>query len=84
MNRIDERFAQLRAAKPKGLIVYIGAGDPDLEATRRLALAFEPDPHQALGLDGGVRRGPVRGRRHEVRQRRHCLQRPPASKRQPW
>ena len=41
MNRIDERFAQLTAAKQKGLIVYIGAGDPDLEATRRLALAFD-------------------------------------------
>jgi tryptophan synthase alpha chain len=41
MNRIDERFAKLKAAKQKGLVVYIGAGDPDLEATRRLALAFD-------------------------------------------
>jgi tryptophan synthase alpha chain len=41
MNRIDARFAQLRAAKQKGLIVYIGAGDPTLEATRRLAIAFD-------------------------------------------
>ncbi len=41
MNRITERFAQLQSAGQKGLIVYIGAGDPDLEATRRLALAFE-------------------------------------------
>jgi tryptophan synthase alpha chain len=41
MNRINERFAQLRAAKQKGFIVYVGAGDPTLEATRQLALAFE-------------------------------------------
>jgi tryptophan synthase alpha chain len=41
MNRIDARFAQLRAAKQKGFIVYIGAGDPNLEATRQIALAFD-------------------------------------------
>lgn len=41
MNRIDARFAHLRAAKQKGLVVYIGAGDPTLEATRQLALAFD-------------------------------------------
>ena len=41
MNRIVERFANLRKAEQKGLVVYIGAGDPDLEATRQLALAFD-------------------------------------------
>jgi tryptophan synthase alpha chain len=41
MNRIDQRFAQLRAAKQKGFVVYIGAGDPTLEATRQLALSFD-------------------------------------------
>lgn len=41
MNRIAERFAKLHARGEKGLVVYIGAGDPDLEATRRLALAFD-------------------------------------------
>jgi tryptophan synthase alpha chain len=41
MNRIVERFTRLRAAGRKGLVVYIGAGDPDLEATRQLALAFD-------------------------------------------
>src|SRR6266498_4426529 len=41
MNRIVERFAELKKAGKKGLIVYIGAGDPNLEATRQLALAFE-------------------------------------------
>jgi len=41
MNRIDERFACLRREGKKGFVVYIGAGDPDLEATRRLALGFD-------------------------------------------
>jgi hypothetical protein len=41
MNRIEERFARLRERRQKGFVVYIGAGDPDLEATRRLALAFD-------------------------------------------
>src|ERR1043165_4816526 len=41
MNRINARFAQLRAAKQKGFIVYIGAGAPTLETTRQLALAFD-------------------------------------------
>ena len=41
MNRIVEKFAQLKQAGKKGLVVYIGAGDPHLEATRQLALAFD-------------------------------------------
>jgi tryptophan synthase alpha chain len=41
MNRIEERFARLKRGGKKGFIVYIGAGDPDLDATRRLALAFD-------------------------------------------
>jgi len=41
MNRIVDRFASLKKQGRKGFIVYIGAGDPDLETTRRLALAFE-------------------------------------------
>ncbi|HVR35447.1 MAG TPA: tryptophan synthase subunit alpha [Methylomirabilota bacterium] len=41
MNRIVERFERLKAKGEKGFIAYIGAGDPDLEATRRLALAFD-------------------------------------------
>jgi tryptophan synthase alpha chain len=41
MNRIEARFQQLRAEHRKGLIIYIGAGDPNLEATRQLALAFD-------------------------------------------
>jgi tryptophan synthase alpha chain len=46
MNRIQDRFALLRQQRQKGFIVYIGAGDPDLEATCRLALAFDQ-----LGVD---------------------------------
>jgi tryptophan synthase alpha chain len=41
MNRIVERFGKLRNQGRKGLVVYIGAGDPDLAATQRLALAFD-------------------------------------------
>ena len=41
MNRIAERFKSLGEQGQKGLVVYIGAGDPHLEATRQLALAFD-------------------------------------------
>jgi tryptophan synthase alpha chain len=41
MNRIVEQFARLKRQGQKGFVVYIGAGDPDLEATRRLALGFD-------------------------------------------
>lgn len=41
MNRIAAKFARLKAAGKKGFIVYIGAGDPDLDATLKLALAFD-------------------------------------------
>ncbi|MBI2925675.1 MAG: tryptophan synthase subunit alpha [Verrucomicrobia bacterium] len=41
MNRIVERFARLTREGQKGFVVYIGAGDPNLEATRQFALAFD-------------------------------------------
>ena len=41
MNRIEARFAQLKRDGKKAFVVYIGAGDPHLEATRQLALAFD-------------------------------------------
>src|SRR5947207_6827894 len=41
MNRLVERLARLKQEGKKGFIVYIGAGDPDLEATRQLALALD-------------------------------------------
>jgi tryptophan synthase alpha chain len=46
MNRIVERFARLKRERKKGFVVYIGAGDPNLEATRELALTFDK-----LGVD---------------------------------
>jgi len=46
MNRIEERFARLNRERQKGFIVYLGAGDPNLEATRQLALALDK-----LGID---------------------------------
>src|SRR5215472_11643787 len=46
MNRIVDRFAQLKQARRKGFIAYIGAGDPDLDRTREFALAFDK-----LGVD---------------------------------
>src|SRR6266852_6356633 len=46
MNRIVERFEWLKSGKQKAFVVYIGAGDPDLEATLQLALAFDK-----LGVD---------------------------------
>jgi tryptophan synthase alpha chain len=41
MNRIVEKFKQLKKSGKKGFIVYIGAGDPNLAATQKLALAFD-------------------------------------------
>ena len=46
MNRIVDRFARLRERKQKGFVAYIGAGDPSLEVTRELGLAFDK-----LGVD---------------------------------
>ncbi|RYD81437.1 MAG: tryptophan synthase subunit alpha [Verrucomicrobiaceae bacterium] len=40
-NRIDQKFADLRAAGRKALIAYIAAGDPTLSATKALAIALE-------------------------------------------
>ena len=41
MNRIVEKFSAFKRTGKKGFVVYIGAGDPNLEATRQLALAFD-------------------------------------------
>jgi len=41
MNRITARFDRLKREQKKGFVVYIGAGDPDLNATLQLALAFD-------------------------------------------
>jgi tryptophan synthase alpha chain len=50
MNRIVEKFAALKGAGKKAFIVYIGAGDPNLEATRELALAFDKSGVDILEL----------------------------------
>ena len=41
MNRIDNKFTQLRASGKKAFIAFLTAGDPDLAATEKLILAFE-------------------------------------------
>jgi tryptophan synthase alpha chain len=46
MNRIVERFARLKREGKRAFVVYIGAGDPNLDATRQLGLAFD-----RLGVD---------------------------------
>src|SRR5215471_6964054 len=46
MNRIVARFEKLKREQQKGFVVYIGAGDPNLDRTRDLALAFDK-----LGVD---------------------------------
>ncbi len=40
-NRIDEKFAELRASQKRAFIAYISAGDPSLSATKEIALALE-------------------------------------------
>ena len=41
MNRIDEKFAQLKKLLGKAFIPYVTAGDPNLKRTRELVLALE-------------------------------------------
>lgn len=41
MNRIDQKFKDLKKKKKKAFIAFITAGDPDLKTTEALVLAFE-------------------------------------------
>lgn len=41
MKRIEEKFKALRAKKEKALIVYLTAGDPSLNVTKKLIFALE-------------------------------------------
>ena len=50
MSRISQRFEALRAAGKKGLVVYIMAGDPDLETTRKLILELEESGADVIEL----------------------------------
>lgn len=49
-NRIDQKFAQLRARGEKAFIAYISAGDPSLAATHDLTLALEKSGVDILEL----------------------------------
>jgi len=49
-NRIDSKFAELRARGEKAFVAYISAGDPNLEATHDLALALERSGVDVLEL----------------------------------
>ncbi len=40
-NRISNRFSNLKARNAKGLVVYLTAGDPDLDATAELLQALD-------------------------------------------
>jgi tryptophan synthase alpha chain len=48
--RLDKSFARLRARGETGLIIYITAGDPDLETTEALVLALEAAGADAIEL----------------------------------
>jgi tryptophan synthase alpha chain len=41
MKRIEKKFSSLRAKKEKALIVYLTAGDPSLDITKKLILGLE-------------------------------------------
>lgn len=41
MNRIDQKFRELRNERKKAFIAFVTAGDPDLKTTEKLVLAFE-------------------------------------------
>lgn len=41
MNRIDQKFVDLRECNQKAFIAFITAGDPDLKTTEELVLQFE-------------------------------------------
>ena len=56
-NRIDNRFAELRAKRRKGFIPYICAGDPSLKKTVELGLALEKSGADLLELGCGCMLG---------------------------
>ena len=41
MNRIDQKFRELKAKKQKALIIYLTCGYPDLKTTEKLVLELE-------------------------------------------
>ena len=41
MNKIEEKFDQLKKQNKKAFIAFLTAGDPDLKTTEELVLGFE-------------------------------------------
>jgi len=50
MTQLSARFAELRTSNVKGLVPFITAGDPDLDATQRLIHEFERAGVDAIEL----------------------------------
>lgn len=50
MSRITDRFTKLRSEGKKGLVIYIMAGDPDLQTTKRLILELEQSGADVIEL----------------------------------
>ena len=50
MNRIDSKFQELKAAKKKGLVIFITAGAPDIEATIAAVKMAEANGADAIEL----------------------------------
>lgn len=50
VNRIEQRFQSLREQNRKGFVAYIGAGDPNLNATKALAIRLAESGVDVLEL----------------------------------
>ncbi|MBQ5759588.1 MAG: tryptophan synthase subunit alpha [Schwartzia sp.] len=50
MNRIDSKFQELKAAKKKGLVIFITAGAPDIESTIAAVKMAEANGADAIEL----------------------------------
>ena len=63
MNRIDKKFAELKAKKKKALITFLTAGDPDFDTTENIVLEMERQGADVIELgvpfSDPVAEGPV-------------------------
>jgi tryptophan synthase alpha chain len=50
VNRIDQKFVELRKAEKKGLITFVTAGDPDLETTINIVKEMEKNGADVIEL----------------------------------
>ncbi len=48
MSRIDNAFAELRAARRPGLVTYVTAGDPDAETSIEILIALSKEGADVL------------------------------------